>query len=194
MLWILTIQCVDNIGPSLEDYILDCLLIVTLRNLAISKDINCVRAQSRVGHAAAVATTAKSLHITLIVVVPPSLSPSEIDSYSYHQLVCNIHCHGGMNGTPSGARVPRGPRHHYGTHRSTTRRLWNGRTESQIRPDTEGADKRRTVLTAHPGSTDGLQPSTTNHRPAAADHRPTDKAVPAPSLKIIPSWSSGYQL
>jgi hypothetical protein len=34
-----------------------------------------------------------------------------------------------------------------------------------------------TVLLAHLRRTDGVQPSTTNHQPAAADHRPTDAAV-----------------
>jgi len=45
---------------------------------------NCVRAQSTVGHAAAAATTATSLGIPLIFIVPPTPTPSEIDAYNLH--------------------------------------------------------------------------------------------------------------
>jgi hypothetical protein len=45
---------------------------------------NCVGIQSTVGYAAAAATTAKSFGITLIVVVPPTPTPSEIDAYNWH--------------------------------------------------------------------------------------------------------------
>ena len=45
---------------------------------------NCVGAQSTIGHAAAAAITAQSLAIPLIVIVPPSPTPSEIDAFSWH--------------------------------------------------------------------------------------------------------------
>jgi hypothetical protein len=45
---------------------------------------NCVGTQSTIGHAAAAATTAKSLGIPLIVVVPPTPTPSELDAYNWH--------------------------------------------------------------------------------------------------------------
>jgi hypothetical protein len=44
----------------------------------------CVGAQSTVGHAAAAITSAKSVGILLIVVEPPSPSPSQIEVYSWH--------------------------------------------------------------------------------------------------------------
>jgi len=48
------------------------------------KGHDCVGAQSTVGHAAAAATTAKSLGIPLIVVLPPTPTPSEINTYTWH--------------------------------------------------------------------------------------------------------------
>jgi len=45
---------------------------------------NCLGTHSTVGHAAAAATTAKSLGIPLIVVVPPTPTPSELDAYNWH--------------------------------------------------------------------------------------------------------------
>jgi len=45
---------------------------------------NCVRAQSTVGYAAAAATTAKSIQIRLVDVVPLTLTSSEIDLYKWH--------------------------------------------------------------------------------------------------------------
>ena len=45
---------------------------------------NCADTHSTIGHAAAAATTAKSLGIPLIVVVPPTPTPSEIDAYNWH--------------------------------------------------------------------------------------------------------------
>jgi len=44
---------------------------------------NCARTHLTVGHAAAAATTAKSLRILLIVVVPPTPTPFEIDAYNW---------------------------------------------------------------------------------------------------------------
>ena len=44
---------------------------------------NCVGTQFTIGHAAA-ATTAKSLGIQLIVIVSPTLTPSELDTYNWH--------------------------------------------------------------------------------------------------------------
>jgi len=46
---------------------------------------NCVRTQSTIGHTATAATTAKSLGIPLIVVVPSTLTPSELDTYHWHR-------------------------------------------------------------------------------------------------------------
>jgi len=48
------------------------------------EELNCVGTHSTVGHAAAVATTAKSLGIPLIVIVPPTPNSSEIDAYNWH--------------------------------------------------------------------------------------------------------------
>jgi len=48
------------------------------------KGHNCIGTHSTVGHAAAAATTAMSLGIQLIVVVPPTPTPSEIDAYNWH--------------------------------------------------------------------------------------------------------------
>jgi len=45
---------------------------------------NSVGTHSTIGHAAAAATTAKSLGIALIVVVPPTPTPPEIDAYNWH--------------------------------------------------------------------------------------------------------------
>jgi hypothetical protein len=45
---------------------------------------NCAGTHSTVGHAAAAATTAKSPRVPLIVVEPPTLTPSEIDAYNWH--------------------------------------------------------------------------------------------------------------
>lgn len=42
----------------------------------------CLGTQSTIGHAAALATTAKSLTIPLIVVVPPTLTSSDLDAYN----------------------------------------------------------------------------------------------------------------
>jgi len=46
---------------------------------------NCAETQSTVGHAAAAATTAKSLGIPVSIVVPPTPTPSEIDPYNWHR-------------------------------------------------------------------------------------------------------------
>jgi hypothetical protein len=45
---------------------------------------NCARTHSTIGHTAAAATTPKSLGIPLIVVVPLTPIPSEIDRYNRH--------------------------------------------------------------------------------------------------------------
>jgi len=45
---------------------------------------NCAGTHSTVGHAAAAATTAKPLGIPLIVVVPLTPTPSELDAYNWH--------------------------------------------------------------------------------------------------------------
>jgi len=45
---------------------------------------HCVGTQSTIGHAAAAATTAKSLGIPLIVVVPPTPTPSKLEAYNWH--------------------------------------------------------------------------------------------------------------
>jgi len=45
---------------------------------------NCAGTHLTVGHAAAAATTAKSLGIPLIVIVPPTPTPSELDAYHWH--------------------------------------------------------------------------------------------------------------
>jgi hypothetical protein len=42
----------------------------------------------------------------------------------------------------------------------------------------------RIVLTAHPSGTDGVQLSTTDYRPAAADSGSTDDAVSAPTVRL----------
>jgi len=44
---------------------------------------NCAGTHSTDGHAAAAATTTKSLGIPLIVIVPPTLTPSELDTYNW---------------------------------------------------------------------------------------------------------------
>jgi len=46
--------------------------------------LNCLEAESTVRYAAAAATTAKSLGITLNVEVPPALTPTEIDADTWH--------------------------------------------------------------------------------------------------------------
>ena len=45
---------------------------------------NCAGTHSTIGHAAAAATTANSLGIPLIVVVPPTPTPFELDTYNWH--------------------------------------------------------------------------------------------------------------
>jgi hypothetical protein len=45
---------------------------------------NCAGTHSTVGNAAAAATTAKSLKIPLLVVVPLTLTPSGLDTYNWH--------------------------------------------------------------------------------------------------------------
>jgi len=45
---------------------------------------NCFGTHATIGHAAAAATTAKSMGIPLIVVVPLTPTPSEIDAYHWH--------------------------------------------------------------------------------------------------------------
>jgi hypothetical protein len=45
---------------------------------------NCVRVQTTIGQTAAAATTAKSLEIPVIVVVPPTMTPSKIDVYNWN--------------------------------------------------------------------------------------------------------------
>jgi len=76
---------------------------------------NCAGTHSTVGHAAAAATTAKSLGIPLIVVVPPTPTPSKLDSYNCHWWMCLIRCHVRINGIPSSPGVHRGPRDHHST-------------------------------------------------------------------------------
>ena len=67
---------------------------------------NCVRAQLMIGHAAAPETSAKSLGIPMIVEVPPTPTPSEIDVYSWHWLISLICSQVRITGTPSGPGVP----------------------------------------------------------------------------------------
>ena len=52
---------------------------------------HCVEAQSIVGHGSAAAVTAKSVGVQLIIITPPTHTPSEIDSYNWHWLLC-FHC------------------------------------------------------------------------------------------------------
>jgi hypothetical protein len=48
------------------------------------KEHDCVEAQSTIGHAAAAATTEKTLGIPLIDVVPLTPTPFEIDGHNWH--------------------------------------------------------------------------------------------------------------
>ena len=45
---------------------------------------NCAGTHSTIGRAAAAARTAKSLGVPLIVIVPPTPTPSELDAYNWH--------------------------------------------------------------------------------------------------------------
>jgi hypothetical protein len=77
---------------------------------------NCLGTHSTVGQAAAAATTAQSLGIPLIAVVPLTPTPPEIDTYNWHWYICLIRCHVRINGTPSSHGVPRRSGHHSGTY------------------------------------------------------------------------------
>jgi len=91
-----------------------------------------------------------------------------------------------INGTPSGPGIHRGPGDHYGTSRPTERLRRVQRTEGGIRTDTGGTHAGGTVLTANSGGADGVCAPTTNHNSAAADHRSTDNASPASSVRLYP--------
>jgi len=82
---------------------------------------DCVGAQSTVGHAAAAATTTKSLGIPLSVVVPRTPTPSELDTYNRHWQMCFILRHIKINGIPSSPGVARRPGRIDGDHRQRTR-------------------------------------------------------------------------
>jgi len=147
---------------------------------------NSVGAKSTVGHAAAAATPAKPLEILLIVVVPPTLTPSEIDIYSWHWYRCLIRCNVKFNRTSSGPGICRRPGHHHATHRSRQGEYGVQTNERSVQTDAGGIDAGAAVLTAHPRSTDGLRAPTTNHRSTTTDHRPTDETVPAPAMRPYP--------
>jgi len=46
-----------------------------------------------------------------------------------------------------------------------------------------GVDEGGTILTAHPGGADGVQPPRADHRPTATNHIPTGEAIPAPAVQ-----------
>jgi hypothetical protein len=52
--------------------------------LCDGKGHNCAGTYSTIGHAAVASTTAKSLGIPLIVVVPPTPTPSKLEAYNWH--------------------------------------------------------------------------------------------------------------
>jgi len=56
-------------------------------------------------------------------------------------------------------------------------------TEGGVRTNTGGIDAGGTLLPTHPRGADGVRAPTTNYRSAAADHRPADKAIPAPAVR-----------
>jgi len=97
--------------------------------------------------------------------------------------MCLIRCHVRINETPSGSGVHRGPRDHLGASRPTKgcRRIL--RTEGCIWTNKGGVHEGGTVLSANPGSTDGVRAPTTNHWSATADHRPTGEAISAPAMQ-----------
>jgi hypothetical protein len=144
---------------------------------------NCAGTHSTIGHAAAAATTEKSFGIPLIVVVPHTPTPSEIDAYNWHWWICLVRCDVKFNGTPSGPGIHRGSGHHYGSHRHRQRKRGVQWVERGVRTDPGGIDACSAVLPTDPRGADGLRVPTTNYRPTAADYRPTNETVPAQAVR-----------
>jgi len=144
---------------------------------------NCAGAQSTVGHVAAAATTAKSLGIPLIVVVPPTPTPSEIDAYNWHWQMCLVRCDVTLNGTPSGPGIRRRSGHHHGTHRHRQRQHRVRTTDRGVCANTGGIDAGSTILPTNPRGTDGLRAPTTDRQPTTTNYRPASEAVPAPTMR-----------
>jgi len=97
--------------------------------------------------------------------------------------MCLIRCHVSINVTPSGTGVHRGPRHHHGPSRSSKGRRGIQGAKGGVQTDTGGINIGGTVLTADPGTTDGVWAATTHHRSTTTDHRPTNEAIPAPTVR-----------
>jgi len=104
--------------------------------------------------------------------------------------MCLIRCNVRINGTPSGSGVHRGPGDHHGTSRPTKGRRRIRRTEGGVRTNTESTNKGAVILTADPGSTDGVRAPTTDHWSTAADHRSANEAVPAPAVRLYQAWAT----
>jgi len=132
---------------------------------------------------AAAATTAKSLGIPLIVIVPPTPTPSEIDAYNWHWEMCLIRCNVKFNGTPSGPGIHRGSGHHHGTHRHRQRQRRVRTADGGVCTDAGSTNAGGTIFPTNWRSTEGLRAPTTDNRSTAADHRPANETVPAPAMR-----------
>jgi len=133
--------------------------------------------------APAAAETAEPLETPLFVVKPPTPTPSELDQFNWHWLMCLIRCNVRVTGTPSGAGVPRRSGHHHGTHRSQPRNDAQRSHKPQLRTSPGSDDEDRSVLAAgvnHPG---GVPAPGTNNRPTETGYRRTDEAVLTPLLR-----------
>lgn len=100
---------------------------------------NCVGAQSTVGHEAVAATTVMTLVILQIVVVPPTPTPSESDTYHRHWLLSLVHCNVRIRtkqpGTPG---VGEQPGHNRRNHKQNHTRSGHCEVTEDFRADTGG--------------------------------------------------------
>ena len=121
---------------------------------------SCPGTHSTIRYIAAAATTAKSLGIALSVTVLQIPTPSEIDQFYWHCLICFIHCHVKITTMPRGPCFLSGHgEQHSAYHRCEERCRIRG-TKRGVLPNTKGIDKSGTILTAHLGCTEGVQPPT----------------------------------
>jgi len=80
--WISTTQCLNNIGLDIVVLILNSSVIL---KSCVTEGHNYTETHSTIGHAAAAASTAKSLGFPLIVEVPATPTQSEIHGYNRNQ-------------------------------------------------------------------------------------------------------------
>jgi hypothetical protein len=86
-------------------------------------------------------------------------------------------------GTPSGPGVRRRPGHHHGPHRPPQRQHREQPAMRGVHTKIETIDTDSTVPPTNSRGTDGQRAPTADYRPAAADYRSRNEAVPAPAVR-----------